>query len=218
MRRGFVVVAVLATAAAFTAFAQATHVAPTEKLVGAIATELAGRPVSAHCHTARDWRALAARHESNPDDLWSYVDGTTTDGTDFFPSDVMDLSPQACAALAAYRAAAPVARGRRCAKRYLEALVLGACPRYAERLVAIETIAHESQHLKDIRSEATAECYGMQYHATVSQHLGATTAQARAMANDYFAFIYPTLDPEYRSKECRDGGALDLNTGSSFPT
>lgn len=217
MRRGFVVVAVLATAATVTTSARATQASPTEQLVGAIATELAERPVSAHCHTVRDWSALAARHSSNADDLWSYVDGTTTDGRDFFPSDVVELSPQACAALAAYHAAVPAARGRRCATRYLRALVLGACPRYAERLVAIETITHESQHLKGIFSEATAECYGMQYHATVSQRLGASAAQARAMAIDYFAFIYPTLDPEYRSNECRQGGVLDLDLSGGFP-
>jgi hypothetical protein len=217
VRRGLVVVAVLATAAACTASARATQASPTEVVVGTIATELAGRPVSAHCHTVRNWSALAARYRSNADDLWSYVDGTTTDGTDFFPTDVVDLSPQACAALDAYRAAPAALRGRHCAKRYLKALVLGACPHYAERLVAIEAIAHESQHLKGIRSEATAECYGVQYHAIVSQRLGATVAQARAMASDYFAFIYPTLDREYRSDECRAGGSLDLNLNASFP-
>jgi hypothetical protein len=214
VRRGFVVVAVLATAAAFGVSAGATPVSPTEQLVGAIATELAERPVGAHCRTAREWRALAARHRSNPDDLWSYVDGTTTDGTDFYPGDVVELSPQACAAIAAYRAAPG---GRQCASRYLKALVLGACQRYAERLVAIEAVAHESQHLKGIRSEATAECYGVQYHAAVSQRLGATAARARTMATDYFAFVYPTLDREYRSPECRDGGALDLELAGGFP-
>jgi hypothetical protein len=218
VRRGIVVVAVLATAAAVATAAHASQVSPVEALAGQIASDLAGRAVSANCHDARAWSVLAAQQESNADDLWSYVDGTTTDGTDFFPNDVIELSSQACAALDAYRAAPAAARGRRCARRYLKSIANGACPRYAERLVAIETIAHESQHLKGIRSEATAECYGVQYHATVSQRFGATAAQARAMAIDYFTSIYPILDAEYHSAECRQGGALDLNLSAGFPT
>jgi hypothetical protein len=62
------------------------------------------------------------------------------------------------------------------------------CPDYETRVFALQTIAHESQHLLGIRDEATAECNGMQKLAWFGERFGATTAQAQQMAADYRDF------------------------------
>jgi hypothetical protein len=226
----------------------AAVVSPLEELVGQVSSELAGRSVSAICNDAPEWASLAVQRGNSSDELWGYVEGMTTDGTDFVPGDVMQLSTQACAALEAYRTGArskpcKVDRGAEVrTERYtvrvkrkvngkvrtvlvtktrevpVRVTVVNLCLGYEERLLGIETVAHEAQHLKGIGDEATAECYGLQHHAVVSQRFGATAAQARTMALDYFTLVYPSLDAEYRSPECRDGGALDLNLGAAFPS
>ncbi len=71
----------------------------------------------------------------------------------------------------------------------------GTCPDYRDRVFALQTISHESQHLRGIRDEATAECDGMQRLPWFAERFGATEEQARQMAGDYFRDVYEVERP-----------------------
>jgi hypothetical protein len=66
----------------------------------------------------------------------------------------------------------------------------GTCPDYQNRIFALQTISHESQHLSGVQDEANAECNGMQRLGWFAQRFGATVEQARQMAGDYFHDFY----------------------------
>lgn len=97
-------------------------------------------------------------------------------------------------------------------------------PRY---VLALQVLAHESVHLLDDHSgasvdlpfEARAECYGMQWLPSVATSFGATPDDARAIAEYYYAVIYPTRQGlangpyPYWSADCRQDGPLDLSPG-----
>jgi hypothetical protein len=76
-------------------------------------------------------------------------------------------------------------------------------------------LAHESSHLAGVRDEAAADCYGLQRTAVAAQDLGADRAEAERLARIALVERTLTAPPDYRSPECRDGGALDLDPGSS---
>lgn len=71
----------------------------------------------------------------------------------------------------------------------------GTCPDYRNRVFALQSISHESQHLTGIQDEATAECNGMQRLPWFAQHFGATREQGRQMAGDYFRDFYELKRP-----------------------
>ena len=75
---------------------------------------------------------------------------------------------------------------------------------------AASALAHESIHLRGIRDEATAECYGLQSAEFATQALGAPRAYAHRLAIYTFWNVRPPVDYGYFSPECRDGGKLDL--------
>lgn len=75
---------------------------------------------------------------------------------------------------------------------------------------ALLTLAHESMHLRGIRSEAAAQCYGLQELPYVAVRLGATPAEGDAVAG-YALALQPGMPTDYQSDECRPGGALDLH-------
>lgn len=79
-----------------------------------------------------------------------------------------------------------------------------------EQVIAVHVLTHESRHLAGDRSEAVAECRAMQSDADVAERLGATPAQARALATTYATTVYPRMPADYRSDSCRRDGALDL--------
>ena len=84
---------------------------------------------------------------------------------------------------------------------------------YFETAEALQTLVHESIHLRGDAVEADAECYGMQYLAYAAQQLGDTPDDAGAIAQYYATQLYPsrlTQSPAYWSPECRANGALDL--------
>ena len=76
-------------------------------------------------------------------------------------------------------------------------------------------LAHESSHLAGIRDEAAADCYGLQRTAFVAESLGADPAKAQQLARLALAERAVTAPANYRSSECHDGGALDLDHTSS---
>jgi hypothetical protein len=105
-------------------------------------------------------------------------------------SDLTTLAPRVCARLAAMRSGAEPA----------DLLLSGA---------ALVTVAHEAEHLRGIASEAVAECYAIQQAITVADAIDIDRAYARLALQAYWA-AYPERPPAYRSRECYDGGALDL--------
>ena len=80
---------------------------------------------------------------------------------------------------------------------------------------ALHVLAHESSHLAGVRDEAAADCFGLQRTAVAAEDLGADPAEAERLARIALAERALTAPTDYRSAECRDGGALDLDPGSS---
>ena len=80
---------------------------------------------------------------------------------------------------------------------------------------AASALAHESFHLRGVRDEAAAECYGLQSTAFTARALGAPPAYATRLAEYTFWNIRPPVDYGYFSPECRDGGKLDLRPRTS---
>jgi hypothetical protein len=107
-------------------------------------------------------------------------------------------------------------------------------PTYEATAKALETLAHESIHMRqdtagarvpsDGLKEAQAECSGMQWTAFVALQFGDTADDAQSIANYYWSVYYPRMaslsDPyairyPYWSAECRPGGALDERPAGS---
>lgn len=61
---------------------------------------------------------------------------------------------------------------------------------------AIAVLGHEAQHLKGIRNEGLANCYGFQSGVQIGVNLGLSGSRARAMMREQFAT--PPPSPEYR--------------------
>jgi hypothetical protein len=79
-----------------------------------------------------------------------------------------------------------------------------------EQVAAVVLVAHETMHVNGIWTEADAECRAVQLGHLVAMRLGATEAQARALAARYFAEIYPHQRSDYVSGDCSEGGSLDI--------
>lgn len=78
-----------------------------------------------------------------------------------------------------------------------------------EQAVALHILTHETVHMMNEINEATTECRAMQASTRVGQALGLDRAVAHAGAQNYWRTQYPRMNSEYRSAECREGGALD---------
>ena len=81
---------------------------------------------------------------------------------------------------------------------------------------SVYTLAHESVHIAGHRSERKASCWGLQRVAEIAQLLGRTPEEARYLAEVDWRTWYPKESPTYRSRECRDGGELDLRPGTDI--
>jgi hypothetical protein len=78
------------------------------------------------------------------------------------------------------------------------------------QMIAVHVVAHEGMHIAGYTKESEAECRAVQLNYRVAEFLGATPEQARALQRRYFDDVYPRLRTDYRSAECREGGALDI--------
>ena len=72
--------------------------------------------------------------------------------------------------------------------------------------MAVDVLTHEAWHLQGIQDEARTECNALQTMAGTAVALGATQAQAAALARAQFTEDYPNLPDHYRSEQCVDGG------------
>jgi hypothetical protein len=86
---------------------------------------------------------------------------------------------------------------------------------------AIAVLAHEAWHLRGERNEGVTECYALQSGVELGTRLGLDEDTARRMMRQQLAEnqLRGRGSVEYLvPEECRDGGALDLDPGSSrFP-
>lgn len=80
---------------------------------------------------------------------------------------------------------------------------------------ALGVLAHEAQHIAGVANEAETECRAQQRIADVAAALGAPVDRARALAEQSWSELYPTIESEYRTPVCRDGGPLDLRPGTA---
>ena len=141
---------------------------------------------------------------------WFTADSTETlaGSVDFdehgSPSDKTKLRERPCAELDA------LAEGRRdrevaCAARS------SSCGDDALQVAwAVDTITHEAWHLYGITNEAETECRSMQTMAWTARQLGLGDAEAQGLARLMWEAGYATMIVQYRSTDCRDGGAWDL--------
>jgi hypothetical protein len=83
-----------------------------------------------------------------------------------------------------------------------------------ESAYAAKVFAHELQHFRGVRDEATAECFGLQWTGTVAVGLGLDGASARELSWTAWSRLYVHENPRYRSPDCYEGGPLDLNPDS----
>jgi hypothetical protein len=156
-----------------------------EHRLAEIASDIAGRDVDVHC----------------PGLLARLADVSAHAGTVFFdeqgrPAGFTDLDEETCSELERF---AEGKTGQGDEKRIARAL---------------HVLAHESSHLAGVRDEAVADCYGLQRTAFVAERLGADPAKAERLARLALTERRITAPADYRSAECHDGGALDLDPDS----
>ena len=164
-----------------------------ERALGAIASEIAKRPVAIHC-------------QGLPSAL---VDITNLAGEVVFdhagaPPDEATLKRDVCRDLKRF----PNARS---APSFDCVLRVAPCERAVGKIAyAVHVFTHEAWHLRGYADEAKAECFALQTTAFTAERLGATPEEARALARWNLQHAYPHLPSQYQSSECRDGGALDM--------
>jgi hypothetical protein len=171
-----------------------------EPTFGAVASALADRPGEVRCWSRTDWARINGEFVTQGDgtENLNYVSGFYRPGTGR-----IHLAPIACVGLVAlhYKHAQPTS-GK------LEGTIA----------LGVETLAHESMHMRGFPKESTAECYAEQLVAATARKLGAPPGYATRLQALSWAVIYPSHPARYLSPECRDGGKLDLNARShAFP-
>jgi len=173
-----------------------TEVSRVEPRFSRVAAGLSGVPGTVvRCWSLPDWVALIAERGA-------YTGGAVDLRADGFVSEAtrVNLAPRMCERLVrfVYEGRRP-ARGK--AKLQLANTVL--------------TLGHETVHVAPGGSEAVATCYGLQRMRRAAVLLGAPRAYADSLAELAWTGLYPYGLSKYHSPECRDGGKLDLNPGSS---
>ncbi len=173
-----------------------------ERYAGQLASQVAGRPVTAICDGAADWGRLAGEEGFDAVSVWGYVPFAHDEaGGDSRPTDRMHLSEAACWYLDRYWAAPAAAKGKVCraptgvGRREKRVKRVRVCSDYRQRTFALQAISHESQHLAGVADEAEAECKGMHMLGWFAERFGATAEQARQMAADYYSDFYLVTRP-----------------------
>jgi hypothetical protein len=169
-----------------------------ESRLAAIAGEIARRPVSIHCQGAVG-EALDVTAEA----------GSVEFDASGHPADVADIKRNVCHRLQSFSKARTSARfGCLNTPSRCDASVVNDA-------IALDVLAHESWHLEGNQNEAVTACTAEQTVGFVATKLGSDDMQARGLARLVHLLVYPHMPDDYRSAECRNGGALDLRPGSS---
>jgi len=173
---------------------QASRVDP---VLGAAANLLAGRKVEVRCWSNRSWPVVER--------LLKRETGSRLDvaGAAHPAQGTIDLAPYICHDLVRFAADHDLHRVNE-----------------ASLVVAIDVLAHESNHLAGSRAGATeagVECNALQTVRRAALLLGADPALAASVARVDWREVYPQQPAGYRSAGCRPGGKLDLHPGGSWP-
>lgn len=176
-----------------------------ELFLGEVGEEIADRSMLVECADAETWEDVQAAAKGKAD-LLGYVRTG---------SDVAHLAPSICYALhrVRYLGWEP---DLSCIPASRDSDVPLCPPRVTELIRAAATLAHEAQHVAGVFSEKRAECFGLQSTSRVARRLGVPLTFADQVA--WYAWHFSEAPRSYRSRECRDGGRLDLDPNtSSFP-
>ena len=207
------------------------HAGPLELFAGRIASTIARRQVRVECDDRATWENLEGDHGVGLEGELGLVDWTSSLGHTVASVDsVAHLAPAVCAPLQAFATAAAkptMCRGARPCygpRGEIDPAAGAYWHRYEATAEALLTLSHEAVHLGGIvggivdgvqvgdpRAEAKAECWGMQRLAWAAEQLGASAADARAIARYSFRVDYPReRGTPYWSAQCVPGGALDI--------
>jgi hypothetical protein len=164
-----------------------------EERLAKIAGVIAGRDVGIACPGTLATLTEISAH-----------DGSVAFTPDGRPTDEAQLSSRTCSRLRAFLSGEIAG---------LDCLASGAtCPKTVEdAAVAVNVLSHEAWHLAGERNESVAQCYALQSNEDTAIRLGATPAEARAIADFVVRRVQPVLPPDYKTTACRDGGPLDLD-------
>jgi hypothetical protein len=169
-----------------------TGVSRIEPLYSQIASRIAGHDVEVRCWSEEDWLVLS-------EEIGDWTDGELLlgpwSGIASEDGERASLAPTICNSLGRWAYERRWPDDRR--ETYYFAW-------------SVKALAHESQHLRGIKSEAKAECYGLQTMREVGNGLGLRDEIAQSIAEYAWRNFYPRAPGEYRSDDCRDGGELDL--------
>lgn len=77
-----------------------------------------------------------------------------------------------------------------------------------DEVVAVHVLTHEAMHMAGLKNESHAECAAVQRDARTAAALGATPAEAAALARRYWSDGYPRLRDDYRDG-CGPDGKYD---------
>jgi hypothetical protein len=161
-----------------------------------VASTLSGRRAEVRCWSREDWQKRASEWARWPDvsPLGPWRGYTSKD------HERINLPPAVCDSLT----------------RLVYEHVAARKDSWPDALAwSVALLAHEAQHVRGISNEAMAECYGMQSISTATRELGRTDEEGRYLASLYWENSYPDQkDPVYYSRECRNGGRLDLHPES----
>lgn len=162
--------------------------------LSAIAASVAEGRARVHCWREEDWAPLAEHYALLfRDEFW--LAGLASP-----PLDRIDLAPSVCD---------PLRRFFR--TRYSPLLNLQSY----ELAEAIVTLAHEAEHLRTPgESEAVVECHALQRVRALVKAAGRRRVYQDEMAGLAWEVGYPQQFADYRTSDCRDGGPLDLRSGS----
>jgi hypothetical protein len=183
-----------------------------ERALGAVATELAGRPAHVRCESFWHWVVDVG---GNLGDV-PFPNGRAADYT--------NITRQMCGDLARFRAQ-PDRPELACLQLFDWSRfdpgdpAMAACSQRANDMAeALITLTHESMHIRGWADEATAQCYAIQEVAFTVQQLGGSPAEGTAVAN-YALALQSYMPTDYQSSECAAGRSLDLHPETrAFPT
>jgi hypothetical protein len=165
-----------------------------EHRLGAIASELAERPVRIECQGF--WAALF--------DVNGRV-GEVQFPDGVHPADHAYLTRGICQMLRHFRPSRiDCLTGRDWASLTFVEISNDPCGRRSLPLVeAALTLAHESMHLRGYRDEATTQCHALDALRLVAERLGASGTEGDAMAR-YALALQPGMPTEYQFSSCPD--------------
>jgi hypothetical protein len=85
-----------------------------------------------------------------------------------------------------------------------------------EEGAALIVLTHEAMHMRGIKGEAVAQCYALQFVSGVIEELGGSRDQGVMVARSFYDSQYLHMSDLYKSKECVQGGGLDLTPEDSW--